>query len=75
MSLLSSRALLLEVGPHGLSLARAGEHLTLLFEDELTFRYQVQEMLRIEKTFEEAGRFERRVAARLRRKGFAVWQK
>jgi len=32
-----------------------GEHLTLLFEDELTVRYQIQEMLRIEKTFEEAG--------------------
>ena len=32
-----------------------GEHLTLVFEDELTIRYQVQEMLRIEKTFEEAG--------------------
>ena len=32
-----------------------GEHLTLLFEDELTLRYQIQEMLRIEKTFEEAG--------------------
>lgn len=32
-----------------------GEHLTLLFEDELTIRYQVQEMLRIEKTFDEAG--------------------
>src|SRR6516165_9277924 len=32
-----------------------GEHLTLLFEDELTIRYQVQEMLRIEKTFEDAG--------------------
>ena len=32
-----------------------GEHLTLLFEDELTIRYQVQEMLRVEKTFEEAG--------------------
>ena len=31
-----------------------GEHLTLLFEDELTIRYQIQEMLRIEKTFEEA---------------------
>ncbi len=30
-----------------------GEHLTLLFEDELTIRYQMQEMLRIEKTFEE----------------------
>jgi len=32
-----------------------GEHVTLVFEDELTIRYQVQEMLRIEKTFEEAG--------------------
>jgi hypothetical protein len=31
-----------------------GEHLTLVFEDELTLRYQIQEMLRIEKTFEEA---------------------
>jgi hypothetical protein len=32
-----------------------GEHLTLQFEDELTIRYQVQEMLRIERIFEEAG--------------------
>ena len=32
-----------------------GGHVTLIFEDELTVRYQVQEMLRIEKTFEEAG--------------------
>jgi hypothetical protein len=32
-----------------------GGHVTLIFEDELTIRYQVQEMLRIEKTFEEAG--------------------
>ena len=32
-----------------------GPHVTLLFEDELTIRYQIQEMLRIEKTFEEAG--------------------
>jgi hypothetical protein len=32
-----------------------GEHLALLFEDELTIRYQVQEMLRIEKIFEDAG--------------------
>jgi hypothetical protein len=32
-----------------------GEHVTLLFEDELTVRYQIQEMLRIEKTFDEAG--------------------
>src|SRR5690606_26612852 len=34
---------------------RLGDHLSLLFEDELTVRYQVQEMLRIERTFEEAG--------------------
>ena len=32
-----------------------GDHVTLLFEDELTIRYQVQEMLRIEKMFDEAG--------------------
>jgi hypothetical protein len=32
-----------------------GEHLTLIFEDELTIRYQVQEMLRVEKIFEEEG--------------------
>src|SRR5215471_15093925 len=32
-----------------------GEHLTLIFEDELTIRYQVQEMLRVEKIFEEQG--------------------
>jgi hypothetical protein len=32
-----------------------GEHITLVFEDELTIRYQVQEMLRIEKIFEEQG--------------------
>jgi len=32
-----------------------GDHVTLVFEDELTIRYQIQEMLRIEKTFEEAG--------------------
>ena len=31
-----------------------GEHVTLVFEDELTIRYQIQEMLRIERTFEEA---------------------
>ena len=32
-----------------------GGHVTLLFEDELTVRYQIQEMLRIEKIFEEEG--------------------
>lgn len=32
-----------------------GNHVTLIFEDELTIRYQVQEMLRAERIFEEAG--------------------
>jgi hypothetical protein len=32
-----------------------GEHITLFFEDEKTIRYQIQEMLRIEKTFEDTG--------------------
>jgi hypothetical protein len=32
-----------------------GGHVTLQFEDELTVRYQVQEMLRIERIFEEEG--------------------
>jgi hypothetical protein len=32
-----------------------GEHVTVQFESELTMRYQVQEMLRIEKIFEEEG--------------------
>jgi hypothetical protein len=32
-----------------------GEHLTLLFEDEMTMRYQIQEMLRAERIFEEEG--------------------
>jgi len=32
-----------------------GENVTLLFEDEKTIRYQIQEMLRIEKIFEEEG--------------------
>jgi hypothetical protein len=32
-----------------------GEHVTLLFEDELTIRYQIQEMLRAERIFEEEG--------------------
>jgi hypothetical protein len=34
---------------------KLGNHVTLLFEDEMTLRYQVQEMLRIEKIFEEEG--------------------
>ncbi|HYU69452.1 MAG TPA: DUF3501 family protein [Burkholderiales bacterium] len=32
-----------------------GDHITLIFEDELTIRYQVQEMLRVERIFEEEG--------------------
>jgi hypothetical protein len=32
-----------------------GEHLNVQFEDEQTIRYQIQEMLRIEKIFEEDG--------------------
>lgn len=32
-----------------------GEHVTLIFEDETTIRYQVQEMLRIERIFEAEG--------------------
>lgn len=34
---------------------QVGGNVTLIFEDELTVRYQIQEMLRIERTFEEAG--------------------
>ncbi len=34
---------------------QVGGNVTLIFEDELTVRYQIQEMLRIEKTFEEQG--------------------
>ena len=32
-----------------------GKNVILIFEDELTIRYQIQEMLRIEKVFEEEG--------------------
>lgn len=32
-----------------------GEHVTLIFEDALTVQYQVQEMLRAERIFEEEG--------------------
>jgi hypothetical protein len=31
------------------------EHVTLIFEDELTIRYQIQEMLRAERIFEDDG--------------------
>jgi hypothetical protein len=34
---------------------RIGDHVLLIFEDELTVKYQIQEMLRIEKIFEAAG--------------------
>jgi hypothetical protein len=34
---------------------RLGEHINLQFEDEQTIRYQIQEMLRIEKIFEAEG--------------------
>ena len=32
-----------------------GEHVTLQFEDAVLIRYQIQEMLRIERIFEESG--------------------
>ncbi len=32
-----------------------GGHLLMIFEDELTIRYQIQEMLRVERVFEEEG--------------------
>jgi hypothetical protein len=32
-----------------------GEHINVQFESELTMRYQIQEMLRVEKIFEEEG--------------------
>ncbi len=32
-----------------------GAHVTLIFEDEITIRYQIQEMLRVESIFEEDG--------------------
>jgi hypothetical protein len=32
-----------------------GDHITLQFEDEMTMRYQIQEMLRAERMFEEDG--------------------
>jgi len=34
---------------------RLGEHVQLIFEDQLTIKYQIQEMLRIEKVFEANG--------------------
>jgi hypothetical protein len=34
---------------------RLGDHINVQFESETTIRYQIQEMLRIEKVFEEEG--------------------
>lgn len=34
---------------------KLGEHILLIFENELLIRYQIQEMLRVEKIFEEDG--------------------
>jgi Protein of unknown function (DUF3501) len=36
-------------------LVTLGNHVALLFEDETTIRYQIQEMLRVERIFEEDG--------------------
>ncbi len=38
-----------------LRIIRLGDHISLQFEDELTIRYQVQEMLRVERIFEDEG--------------------
>ena len=43
------------IGHKKLRTVHLGNHVTLLFEDEMTLRYQVQEMLRIEKIFEDEG--------------------
>lgn len=32
-----------------------GDHLTMIFENEFLMRYQIQEMLRVEKTYEDEG--------------------
>ena len=34
---------------------KLGEHITIIFENELLMRYQIQEMLRVEKIFDEEG--------------------
>jgi Protein of unknown function (DUF3501) len=36
-------------------IVHVGAHITLVFEDRLTVQYQVQEMLRVERTFEPSG--------------------
>ena len=35
-----------------------GPHMTLLFEDRITLRYQIHEILRVERVFEKAGKLE-----------------
>ncbi len=50
------KAIQAQVIPHRrLRSVSLGEHVTLQFEDEQTIRYQIQEMLRVEKIFEEEG--------------------
>jgi hypothetical protein len=45
-----------EIIPHRrLRSVQLGDHLNLQFEDERTVRYQIQEMLRVEKIFDEDG--------------------
>jgi hypothetical protein len=45
-----------EIIPHRrLRSVELGDHVRLQFEDERTIRYQIQEMLRVEKIFEEDG--------------------
>jgi len=34
---------------------KLGDHITIIFENELLMRYQIQEMLRVEKIFDEEG--------------------
>ena len=36
-------------------MVRLGNHVTFLFEDELTIRYQIQEKLHIDKIYDEDG--------------------
>jgi Protein of unknown function (DUF3501) len=43
------------MGHRKLRSVHLGEHINLQFESETTVRYQIQEMLRIEKVFEEEG--------------------
>ena len=43
------------IGLRKLRTVALGEHLNLIFENEMLMRYQVQEMLRVEKIFEDEG--------------------